>query len=1017
MLVSTTTVLVNKATAAQLAAANSLFQNVDITAEQLAQHVQRGHAFCAQHKNHWRKSANFTGAGFLAADIDHGLPLEAAVADPFVQQYASFIYTTPSHTDSVPRFRIVCELERPITDAAIMTAGLTGLIVRFGADDSCKDACRLFYGSSKSRLIMFGNTLPETQLQQLVLRAGERSVMSDSTGEESIRRRSATRSKLDLPSDTPVRLASGEWLSLRTIPNQTQVHCPMHVDHRPSALALRNRWGNPGIYCSTCHATFFMEDGFRSRRDEYEFDYHWGRVLRVTYEEYETHADDGSYVNLSELRGGRIRQLNADKLSFDEVAPSHQRPLNDSDFKQHAGETPSLVADCRVTLVKSPKGSGKTEWLGHLVRSHRTAGATVILIGHRRALINATARRIGLTSYLGTSTDGDDDAGAQQIRVAPDGQYAICVDSLPLIDTQTVRYDIVLIDEVEQVLGHLLSSTLRENRRNALHTMKYFVNQAKAIYLLDADLGKVTIDLISEMFDDPAQSYQAIINDWKPQGRTVYVYEDSRPDHLIGELVASLERGERCFVCSNSKRMIDELHAEIPKRVSRTLKAVAITSDNSQTPQMQALIGDIKHRALEFDVIFASPSIGTGIDITFPGDAQHIARVYGFFQDRVNTHFEIDQQLCRVRHPEEVHVWVSPKEYHFETDAAVIKAELVASQAEHRAFIGIAPDGTRLYASDPLYEEVFATITAAQRASKNRLRHHFIKLREANGWSVQRVARDDTAREVGRTVSKAATEERIRAERAKLLAARGLSHDAYERLREKEKRDRISEDDAAALRRYELESFYLQDLTPELLALDDDGKLQAAIRLFENLTISNQELKRRDERNRLDFLPDELQQLPKKQMLVKLLEASGLMVGGVLRRDAQVDVSTLRNFIGVVTAEKAQVERLFGIDVRNNVMFDPVKQLKAFLKLIGLSLPAIKRDQSGKKSVKIYGFDQERLNLLQALADRRADPARRDAWDSLRLIADRDFVPASPEVDPLDATTSGDGSDNASEAA
>ena len=231
MLVSTTTVLVNKATAAQLAAANSLFQNVDITAEQLAQHVQRGHAFCAQHKNHWRKSANFTGAGFLAADIDHGLPLEAAVADPFVQQYASFIYTTPSHTDSVPRFRIVCELERPITDAAIMTAGLTGLIVRFGADDSCKDACRLFYGSSKSRLIMFGNTLPETQLQQLVLRAGERSVMSDSTGEESIRRRSATRSKLDLPSDTPVRLASGEWLSLRTIPNQTQVHCQIGRAH------------------------------------------------------------------------------------------------------------------------------------------------------------------------------------------------------------------------------------------------------------------------------------------------------------------------------------------------------------------------------------------------------------------------------------------------------------------------------------------------------------------------------------------------------------------------------------------------------------------------------------------------------------------------------------------------------------------------------------------------------------------------------------------------------------------
>jgi len=1017
MLVSINPSLVDKATADELSAANRLFQNVDITADQLAAYVQRGHAFCAQHKNGWRRSANFTTSGFLAADIDHGLTLEAAIADPFVQQYASFIYTTPSHTDIAHRFRIVFELELPITDAETMKSALTGLIARFGADGSCRDACRLFFGSSNSRQIMFGKTLPEAQVHELMMRSAERLVMSDSTGEESIRRRSPSRSKLHLSPDTPVRLATGEWVSLKHMPNETRVHCPMHVDNRPSALALRNHWGNPGIYCSTCNATFFMEDGFRSRRDEYEFDYHWDRVLQVTYNEYETHADDGGYVNLSELRGGRIRQLNADKLSFDEVAPSHQRPLDDSDFKQHAGETPSLIADCRVTLVKSPKGSGKTEWLGHLVRTHRAAGATVILIGHRRALINATARRIGLTSYLGASLDDDDDAMVQQIRIAPDGQYAICVDSLPMIDTQTVRYDIVLIDEVEQVLGHLLSSTLRENRRNALHTMRYFVNQAKAIYLLDADLGKVTIDLISEMFDDPAQSYQAIINEWKPQSRTVYVYEDAGPHHLIGELVASLERGERCFVCSNSKKMINDLQAEIPNRVSRALKAVAITSDNSQTPEMQALIGNIKHRALEFDVIFASPSIGTGIDITFPGDAQRIARVYGFFHDRVNTHFEIDQQLCRVRHPGEVHVWVSPKEYHFETDAAVIKAELAAAQAEHRAFLGIAPDGTRLYARDALYEEVFATITAAQRASKNRLRHHFIKLREANGWTVHRIARDAAAREVGRAVSKAAKEERTRVQRSKLLAARVLSHNAYETLREKEKRDRISEGDAVALRRYELESFYLQDLTPELLALDDNGKLQSAIRLFENLSVNDQDLKRRDEHARLDFLPDEPQQLPKKQLLVKLLEASGLMEGGVLRRDAQVDVSTLRNFIAIAVAEKAQIERLFGIDVRNNVMFDPVKQLKAFLKLIGLSLPAIKRDQSGKKSVTIYGFDQERLDLLQALADRRADAARRDAWDALRLTGVRDFVPGLPEVDPIDATTSGDGSDNVTEAA
>ena len=39
---------------------------------------------------------------------------------------------------------------------------------------------------------------------------------------------------------------------------------------------------------------------------------------------------------------------------------------------------------------------------------------------------------------------------------------------------------------------------------------------------------------------------------------------------------------------------------------------------------------------------------GTGVDITFDNNAQLIDVVYGFFQARVNTHFDIDQQLSRV---------------------------------------------------------------------------------------------------------------------------------------------------------------------------------------------------------------------------------------------------------------------------------------------------------------------------------------------------------------------------------
>ena len=46
------------------------YKNLDITPRKLAEFVQKGYAFCAQHKNQWRKSANFTACDFLTVDID-----------------------------------------------------------------------------------------------------------------------------------------------------------------------------------------------------------------------------------------------------------------------------------------------------------------------------------------------------------------------------------------------------------------------------------------------------------------------------------------------------------------------------------------------------------------------------------------------------------------------------------------------------------------------------------------------------------------------------------------------------------------------------------------------------------------------------------------------------------------------------------------------------------------------------------------------------------------------------------
>ena len=173
MLISINRNLINKATPELIAKYNGTFENVNISAIDLANSVNEGFAFCSQHKEQRRKSSNFTGAGFLAIDIDHGLTLETVQADTYYKKYGTIIYTTPSHTADAHRFRIVFELETPILDAQKMTQALTGLISRFGADGSCKDACRLFFGSKNSAPIVSDNRLPTSEVDALVLRAQE----------------------------------------------------------------------------------------------------------------------------------------------------------------------------------------------------------------------------------------------------------------------------------------------------------------------------------------------------------------------------------------------------------------------------------------------------------------------------------------------------------------------------------------------------------------------------------------------------------------------------------------------------------------------------------------------------------------------------------------------------------------------------------------------------------------------------------------------------------------------------
>ena len=154
--VMTSTALVNKAPARfDWARYYSTFQKQTISPRALAISIYHGYGFTPV----WttaRREENFVSAGHMAFDFDAGdesSSLDYIQRDgTFAWMFASFGYTTASHTDAAPRCRVVFVLEYPITTPAEYRRVYQAVAWYISSDGSntdpaCKDPLRLYYGS------------------------------------------------------------------------------------------------------------------------------------------------------------------------------------------------------------------------------------------------------------------------------------------------------------------------------------------------------------------------------------------------------------------------------------------------------------------------------------------------------------------------------------------------------------------------------------------------------------------------------------------------------------------------------------------------------------------------------------------------------------------------------------------------------------------------------------------------------------------------------------------------------
>ena len=389
-----------------------------------------------------------------------------------------------------------------------------------------------------------------------------------------------------------------------------------------------------------------------------------------------------------------------------------------------------------LTGISSGMATGKTSSVKIDRKNH--PDGRFLVIGHRITLL----RELSQANKLNTNLYLDLPAG-QLDKV---DSLSITVDSLYKLKTAANRYDCIFIDEARQVMIHALSATTcKQHRQEIIMNLWYFIRNAKRVIIADAHLDDNTVDFFRAM--RPVGEAPLIIkNDHKSPSRDVYYYQGSDSSALVTKLITAVQQGKRVMVVSDSKKTILKLEAILIEKLgiksgfsskqseSHNKVIWTIHADNSGSEENQHFIKNISSAVEDVDVLLASPSLCTGVDI----QGNRFDEVYGFFNAVSLSATDCLQALHRYRKQVPLHIWVAPRPSfgYQNTNPKIIKQDMLQLSEFNGFLMGIDLETGEKTPVNGSCFDAYCQVQAKHNRSLNNLREHLHRLLARMGYNI-----------------------------------------------------------------------------------------------------------------------------------------------------------------------------------------------------------------------------------------------------------------------------------------
>ncbi|GHY00913.1 plasmid replication protein, CyRepA1 family [Microbacteriaceae bacterium 4G12] len=640
-----------------------------------------------------------------------------------------------------------------------------------------------------------------------------------------------------------------------------------------------------------------------------------------------------------------------------------------------------------LNLIKSAKETGKTYSSAQWVKSRQDL--KVLIVSYRVSLLTSLAKQFDAQFYQDLIIAGTDNSylkGANRLVITPDSLWRIA----------GTRWDVVFVDEAEQTLQHFLSSTMKHKTFN-LDVFSDVLRTSCTQIVADADLSDLTTDFM-ERINLHSGFYH--INHHKPRtGSTLYVYDDI--SHLEQQAMRWFAEGANQFICSNSKKRIDNLARQLDKAGWKWGKEYAhVSSDNSQTNEVQSLIENINNRAPELRGLLGTPSIGTGLSI----DQHNFGKTIGMFGHETGTAEQAHQQLARARGVTDYHVWVDPTEQNFYTDPDVLERLLLSEpDMETCEFLGM--DNGKVCIKHELFEWLFCRVKAFLNLNKNQYRQRFISQAKAEGYKVVHVAKNELLSEIGKNCADAIREQLLEELKEDIDSQPVLTEDQFQAAMHGEgdypetaiAKTQVFKD----LNLAEYDGDDSEELLNDLTFGEVTEGTVSSIKKLSISALSMDAAKQLDVRNRkfATSRVDLKHYSKRKQHQSKILAAAGLdddlNYNG--REWTSKEANALRKWL---LRNREALFKYSGITVTFNALKSPVRWFNDFLRSRGLSVTS-KQVRDGNDRVWVYSLDEGQLEFVRKLALLR----NKGIEQHLQEAEDEAWAPRMPASAPAEQNT------------